>query len=512
MKSLSIFEDPEFIQRDRTVLEAVGVDSEIASQISMSRMSTRRAVFNKSEENRMEIKLKLSVVARKHGGVGCSFDHKSVKRHHVQGETEQVLGTAMTLSNADGKRLSYLMAFEHTIGETHPEAITTVERVLDDYGLLGTVHAGYITMNSDYALWGASKNLTFNTAVDFNHSIDRLIKRCVKELLPRFSNEAVDEFKKTTKLSHDAKKSLSKAELRSLPDSVEPNLNEFLQSKGVQKIPSYTDVRFRSLYNVIEAMHSGKSTILELVGDQSNPNHRHVANLPNMAFVEALFDLMENAFMPLINFCDSNRTRQGGEYIAETEFLLQYACSDTLADNQFASALKKSLIAAILEQLIGHYIMDDETVPSAVRTRLLPNELVLMYGCLPRKACMLEKVRFILKNGGHFLEAQLVKDFATEKNLKAQAKIQIKKYDAIINDQSEIVEFDSDDSCVSDEDSGPLFTANRSSSSNPPFTSRSLIDKELEKYDNLDISFWKSFKTRKFLSFSCFDSLNELRL
>ena len=497
VKSLSIFEDPEFIKRDKTVLEAVGIDPDIASQISMSRMSTRRAVFKKSEENRMEIMTKLPVVAEKHGGVGCAFDHKSTKRHNVQGETDQVLGTALTLPNAEGKRISYLMAFEHTIGETHPEAISTVEKVLDDYGLLGAVHAGYITMTSDYALWGASKSMTFNTAVDFNHSIDRLIKRSVKDLLPKFSEEAVTEFKKTTKLSHDAKKSLTKAELRTLPDSVEPNLNEFLQSKGIKKIPSYTEVRFRSLYYVIEAMHSGKSTILELVGDESNPNHRHVANIPNMAFVEALFDMMENAFMPLINFCDSTRTRQGGEYIAETEFLLQYACSDSLADNQFATALKKSLIAAILEQLIGHYIVDDETVPSAVRTRLLPNELVLMYGCLPRKACMLEKVRFILKNGGQFAEAQLVKDFATEKNLKAQAKIQIKKYDSIINDQSEILELDSDDSCVS-EDSYPLFTANRSSSSNPSFTTRSPIEKELEKYDNLDISFWKSFKTRKF--------------
>ena len=499
MKSLSIFQHPEFIKRDEKLLEGVGVDPVIAKEISMSRMTTRRAIFKKSEENRLLIKSKLPAIAEAQPGLGCSFDHKSIARHHVQGETDTVLGIALSIT-VEGKRLNYPLALEHTKGETHAEAIETVERVLDEFGILGAVHAGQITMISDYALWGASKSMSFNTAVDFNHSIDRLIKRTVLELLPKFSEEAVAQFKKTTKLSHYAHKSMSKAEMRTLPDCVEPTLNDYLLSKGAKVIPSYTQVRFRSLHQMVEAIHSGKSTILELVADENNPNHRHVANLPNMAFVEALFDLMET-FIPLINFCDSTKTKQAGEYIAETEFLLQYACSDSLPDNEFAVALKKSLIAAVLEQLIGHYIVEDETISSAVRTRLLPNELVLMYGCLPRKACMLEKVRFILKNGGHNGEAQLVKEFVNQKDLKTQAIIQIKKYDAILNDQSDIVEFDSDDSCVSEDgESCPLFSApaNQSSSSNPSFTSRSPIEKEVEKYNNLDISFWKSFKTRKF--------------
>jgi len=513
VKSLSLFQHPEFIKRDEKLLEAVGIDPSIATEVSVSRMTTRRAIFKKSEENRLLIQSKLPVIAAVQPGIGVSFDHKSIARHHVQGETDIVLGIGISITNPEGKRITYPVAFEHTKGETHPEAIETVERVLEDYGILAAVHSGHITMISDYALWGASKDISFNTAVDFNHSIDRLIKRTVLELLPKFSEEAVVQFKKTTKLSNYAHKSLSKAEMRRLPDSVEPTLNEYLLSKGSKVIPTYTAVRFRSLYQVVEAMHSGKSTILDLVNDETNPNHRHVANIPNMAFVEALFDLME-AFIPLINFCDSTKTKQAGEYIAETEYLLQYACSDSLPDNEFAVALKKSLIAAVLEQLIGHYIVDDETIPSSVRTRLLPNELVLLYGCLPRKACMLEKVRFILKNGGHYVDAQLVKDFVIEKDLKTQAIIQIKKYDALLNEQSDIVEFDSDDSCLS-EDSDPLFSApaNLSSSSNPTFTSRSPIEKEIEKYNNLDITFWRSFKTRKFnILIQTFNSMHNYNL
>ena len=500
MKSLSLFQHPEFIKRDEIMYEEAGVDPSIAREVSFSRMTTRRAIFKKSEENRLLIQSKLPIIAANQPGVGYAMDHKNIARHYVQGETDIVLGMAISITNSKGERITYPIAFEHTEGETHAEAVEKADQVLDDYGLLASIHAGHITVISDYALWGASKEMTFNTSVDFNHSVDRIIKRTVVELLPKFSQEAVAQFKKTTKLSNYAHKSLSKAEMRRMPD-VEPTLNEYLQSKGSKVIPTYTSVRFRSSYQVVEAMHSGKSTLLELVADEMNPNHRHVANLPNMAFVEALFDLMET-FIPLINFCDSAKTKQAGEYIAETEYLLQYAVSNSLPDNEFAVALKKSLIAAILEQLIGHYIVEDETISSAVRTRLLPNELVLMYGCLPRKACMLEKVRFILKNGGYHTDAQLVKDFATQKDLKTQAIIQIKKYDSLLNDQSDIVEFDSDDSVLS-EDAYPLFAtpANQSTSSNPSFTSRSPIEKEIEKYNNLDISFWKSFKTRKFYIF-----------
>ena len=497
---MATFETKEFIERDKSLLRAFGVDPEGAEVVRMSRKSTRREIFKKSEANRQRITEIIPEIA-KHGGVGVAFDHKSITRHYVNGETEIVLGISLQITDESGHVHSYLLAFEHTQGEEHEEAVETVESVLTDFGLLDSVRSGQITIATDYALHGAAKRISFNASVDPNHSIDRLLKRTVKDLLTKFSKNAVAEFEKADKLTKYARKCLSKKELRRLPASTAVSLNEYLTSKGVGSIQSYTAVRFRSLYQTIASINAAKSVILELVGSEDDPNHFHVANLPNFAFVEALHHMLENAFIPLINFCDSQQTSQCGEYLPEAEFLLQYACSDVLSDNEYAKSFKDSLVAAVLEQLIGHYILEDETVDSRVRTRLTPNELVVTYGTISRKSCNLEKVQWILKEGGRHSEAKLVKRFANEKDLIGQARIQIKKYDSLINgDSSQIADFDSEDSCLSDDSSQNLFSVpDGSVNSSRSFNcNRSEIEKELDKWENLEIAYWKSFKICKF--------------
>ena len=494
---MATFETKEFIERDQCLLRAFGIDPEGAECIRMSRKSTRREIFKQSEAQRQLITETVAQIAEKHGGVAVAFDHKNIARHHVDGETDIVLGISLQVTDKNGHKHSYLLAFEHTKDEKHDEAVATVKRVLEDFGLLHEVELGRVTLSTDYALAGAAKKITFNTTVDPNHSIDRLLKRTVKELLPQFSDNAVVELDKTTKLPRSARKCLSKKELKRHPESTQASLNDYLVSKGVKPIQSYTEVRFRSLYESIGSMMGAKMTILELVGNENDPNHLHVANLPDFAFIEALFHLLENAFIPLINYCDSEKTSQCGEYLPEAEFLLQYACSDALADNEYAQTFKKTLIAAVLEQLIGHYIVEDEEMDSSVRTRLLPNELVATYGTISRKTCNLEKVQWILKEGGRDSEAKLVKKYAMENDLIGQARIQIKKYDSIINsDSTQILTFDSDDSYLSDDSQSQNLFANRSAnSSSRSFTSnKTEIEKECEKWENLEISYWKSFK------------------
>ena len=494
---MSTFESKEFIERDKCLLRAFGIDPEGAECIRMSRKSTRREIFKISEANRQKIKETVASISKKHGGVGVGFDHKSVTRHHVNGETSTILGISLQVTDKDGHRHSYLLAFEHTEGETHEEAIRTVKEVLEDFGLLESAQSGHITLSTDYALAGAAKRISFNTSVDPNHSIDRLLKRTTKELLPKFINNAVVELKKTTDLIRNARKCLSKKQLKRHPESTEASLNDYLVSKGVKPIQSYTEVRFRSLHESISSIIGAKSAILELVGDSNDPNHFHAANLPDFAFVEALFDLLEKAFVPLIDYCDSEKTSQCGEYLPEAEFLLQYACSNIHADNEFTETFKNTLVAAVLEQLIGHYILEDETMDSSVRTRLLPNELVAMYGTISRKSCNLEKVQWILKEGKRDDDAKLVKQYAVENKLLDQARLQIKRYDSLINDDSSsILDFDSDDSCLSDDSNQNLFTnPDRSTNSSRSFTSnRTEIEKECDKWENLEISYWKSFK------------------
>ena len=76
VKALNTFEDKEFVRRDEMVLQAFGVDPSGAQMLSKSRSTTRRAIFDKTEENRKMIKEQVPVIARNFGGVGWSFDHK----------------------------------------------------------------------------------------------------------------------------------------------------------------------------------------------------------------------------------------------------------------------------------------------------------------------------------------------------------------------------------------------------------------------------------------------------
>ena len=76
VKALKLFEDPEFIRRDELVLTAFGIDPSGAQLLSKSRFTTRRAIFDKTEANRMMIQEQVPVIAENFGGVGYSFDHK----------------------------------------------------------------------------------------------------------------------------------------------------------------------------------------------------------------------------------------------------------------------------------------------------------------------------------------------------------------------------------------------------------------------------------------------------
>lgn len=76
VKALNTFEDKEFIERDRIVLKAFGVDPSGADFISRSRFTTRRSIFDKTEANRKMIQEQIPVIAKEFGGVGWSFDHK----------------------------------------------------------------------------------------------------------------------------------------------------------------------------------------------------------------------------------------------------------------------------------------------------------------------------------------------------------------------------------------------------------------------------------------------------
>ena len=76
IKALNTFEDKEFINRDRMVLEAFGIDPSGADLLSKSRFTTRRAIFDKTEANRKMIGEQIPTIAKNFGGVGWSFDHK----------------------------------------------------------------------------------------------------------------------------------------------------------------------------------------------------------------------------------------------------------------------------------------------------------------------------------------------------------------------------------------------------------------------------------------------------
>ena len=498
LKSLGTFEKEVFIARDRQLLLEVGVDPTIADEIAVSRFTTRRDVVAVAENNRKQIGLKLKEVA-KQGGVGVSFDHKNVRRNYVTNETEIVLGVSASITKKN-ERISYLLGFPAAHGEARVETIDLISSVFEDFDILEPVKSGLITANSDYMLNSTARELSFNNAVDPNHTIDRLLKRVTKELMPNFSQECMQQFQKLNSITSYARKQMTKTELRKHSSDLEPSLNDYLKKKGAHPIKSYTAVRFRSLYATVKSWMDVKPLMLDLVNDSMDPNHIHVQNMPDYMYLEVLFDMLENAFIPIINFCDSQQTLQAGEYIAQIEFLLQWACSDKYADNDYGKHFQNCLVAAAMEQVIGEYMVDGQVKKSQVRTRLLPNEVAIMFGTFPRKNCLLEKMRHILKEGNRTEEAAMIKKFAKEKDLKKIATEQFHKYDLLLNDEpvndpsdsaimNEFVESDDSDCGTSQN----LFANNRSTSSSSSFVQRSPIDQELQKWNNLDISFTKNF-------------------
>ena len=153
-----------------------------------------------------------------------------------------------------------------------------------------------------------------------------------------------------------------------------------------------------------------------------------------------------------------------------------------------------------MEQMIGEYLLNGQVKESRVWTRLLPNEVAIMFGTFPRKNCLLEKVRHILKTANRTEEASMIKQFAKEKDFKKMAREQFQKYDILLNEaqpsdpsdsaiMNEFVESDDSDA----ENSPNLFANNRTASTSNSFVQRSAIDQELHKWDNLDITFTKNF-------------------
>ena len=354
-------------------------------------------------------------------------------------ETDTVLGQCLSITDQKGNRHCYLTALEEVTSSAHDPAIIATEEVLSDYGCRTSLEKGYITLNSDYGLHAAAVRMTWNNAVDPNHTIDRLLKRALEELPQIYSITISEQFEKTTKFARDAKHCISKKQLRREPPELFPSLNCFLKSKSLTPIPTWTEVRFRSLADVVDTISKAKDTLLELEMSENDPNERFLQSMPSFRFISPLQDMLQNAFMPLINFSDSQQCQQNGELVPMYESILNWACiaSDT---NNYSIELKKCVVAAVMEQITGgQFVFDNQVQNSLVKNRLTPNELVSLYGCPPRKTCRLEKIRYILRKGGFKKEAELILNYVEEENLKQSAIDQIKQFDSILNPRQRTV-------------------------------------------------------------------------
>ena len=175
--------------------------------------------------------------------------------------------------------------------------------------------------------------MTWNTAVDPNHSVDRILKRTVSELPQQYSKRIEEEFQKTIKFARDAKHCLSKKALRREPAELYPSLNCYLQAKQVKSIPTWCETRFRSLGEVIDAIAKAKDVLLALEMAENDPNQRFLSSMPNFRFITPLNDMIQNAFQPVIQFADSQKFQQAGELIPIYESLLNWACIATDTNN-----------------------------------------------------------------------------------------------------------------------------------------------------------------------------------
>ena len=496
VKSLNIFEKKEFLERDEAILASVNVDVSVAKQFVVSANTTRRDLFNKSESNRQEIRAKVPIVAKK-GGIGFHKDHKSINRHAINSQAAHVLGGTLTITDTDGSRAAYLCGLEETETETHLEAIEKTNELLEDYGLTEIVENGLVTMNTDYALHGAAKKISFNNSVDINHSIDCLIKRSVNDLMKNYSAEAEEEFLKLKKFALKANKNLTKRELRLLPEETFSSLNDLLKSKETSPIPMYTDVRFRSLGKTVATIHNARTIINEILEDSQNPNNRHISDVPNTQYIQALNEMFTTLFDPLINYADSMKNSQAGDYVCIIENVLNWACKTDPSDcNPYKEALKKSMVAACMQQLTGKYVVNGKIEKSKVRRRLLANELVIMFGTMHRRKMELSKIKYILRQGNYLIEAEMVKEFCSEKKFSEIAREQIRKYDASLNGEC-FVQSDESDTSGESGDNSPAetdFADNPSMNSVNSTLGRSPIEKEMDAWQKSSKSLYCNFK------------------
>lgn len=381
-----------------------------------------------------------------------------------------------------------MTALEEVENSSHPVAIRSTEEVLLDYGILSTLKKGFISLSSDYGLFNAAKKMTFNNAVDPNHTIDRLLKRTVNEIPETYSKTIYEQFSKTIEFAQNAKHCLSKKALRRESDELFPSLNCYLRSNQLTPIPTWTQVRFRSLAGVIDAIFKAKDVLLELEKADEDPNQRFLVSMPSSRFIVPLQDMLQNAFMPIINFADSQKFQQTGELFPMYESLLNWACVTTDTNN-FAIELKKCLVSAVMEQITGgQFAFNNKVQTSMVKNRLTSNELVVLYGCPTRKNCRLEKIRFILKKGGFTQEADIILQYLDANNLKETAINQIKEYDVILNAELNLVSSNRESPTHSGTESSELSDEEPAQRSNVSSTSRgatdATIESELMRYED----------------------------
>lgn len=128
--SMDFFVSEEMIERDRYLLKAAGVDPMEAHRFDRGAVAVKNDLFQTGSANWRLIKSVAPQIAQK-SRFGLLIDHQKVLNLSNEPH-DDALGVALILSATDGKRYTYVLAFENVESTRNQHTVTLVNQIAKD--------------------------------------------------------------------------------------------------------------------------------------------------------------------------------------------------------------------------------------------------------------------------------------------------------------------------------------------------------------------------------------------
>ena len=434
--SLGLFSTKEMKERDSYILEIGDYDGKEVDRFDVGPEPMKAESRKTSECNKKIIKMAIQdCVAKGRYPYSVLLDHKSTRNQTAEKENWCVgIGLLFTddLDPDDIERHSYLLDYFPVPDQKDETNAPLVKEVLEWYGLMDLVNDGRVSFVGDQKCESLAKMIAPNCLVEICnfHNLSNLIKRSCDKNLKHFDLGADGKRSEIQKLISKAPNGMSDQELKKHHTNTAKSINSWLfshelteedkinvakykQPKGwkdefensnqlsdedkktrekvlskITEMPSFKkvfDIRPRTIEPSLIALLCLEPHWKAAIKDVTHPLHAHTISLSiNFHFVHSQYSIV-NRIGKLIDYFESNKTYQAGEYLTAMTHLVKWISQPEDQDTLQSICLlnhKRALMASISEQLVQSYISADKTevtnrrVPCRITdTSLIANRL-----------------------------------------------------------------------------------------------------------------------------------------